>query len=101
MGEVRKIRFVGGWRIISMGIWEADYFDMDVPAYIQVGKNWLGRFQFGLVTGDIDGRIVKHPGGNRFEFTWEGTDESEPCSGSGWMSIHKKEVDNWKKSIEP
>jgi hypothetical protein len=41
---------VGRWRITSMEMWDADYFDMEVPAYLQIRPNLQGEFQFGLVT---------------------------------------------------
>lgn len=47
--------FIGHWRITEMESWDADYFDMEVPAHITIGKNLTGEFQFGLVQGNIDG----------------------------------------------
>ena len=40
-----------------MEIWDEDIFNMEVPAYIEVEENHLGYFQFGLVTGQLDGEI--------------------------------------------
>lgn len=66
---MKKSEYVGLWHIYEMEAWGKDYFNMEVQAYIRIDKNSLGEFQFGLVSGQIDGRIVKYPEGERFEFT--------------------------------
>jgi hypothetical protein len=65
-----------------MELWDEDYFNMDVQAYVKKEPDNSGCFQFGLVYGDINGRIVDYADGKRLEFTWEGNDECEPASGS-------------------
>ena len=60
---------------------------MEVPAHITIGKNLGGDFQFGLVSGQIDGRIIKRQEEDYFEFTWDGNEECDPASGSGWMKL--------------
>ncbi len=32
------------------------------------------------------------PEGKRFEFTWEGNDECDPASGSGWLRMKEKDL---------
>jgi hypothetical protein len=64
---------------------------MDVQAYINIKPDKLGNFQFGLVCGEIDGRIVDYADCNRFEFTFEGNDECDPVSGCGWVRIKEKD----------
>ncbi|RPJ78288.1 MAG: hypothetical protein EHM20_04245 [Alphaproteobacteria bacterium] len=86
------MNFTGTWHINEMELWDEDYFNMEVQAYIKIKPANRGCFQFGLVYGDIDGRIVDYADGNRFEFTWEGNDECEPASGSGWAKIKEKDV---------
>ncbi|MGM3306069.1 hypothetical protein ACSQ6I_08820, partial [Anabaena sp. WFMT] len=49
-----------------------------------------GDFQFGLVVGDIDGTNIKDGSVEKLEFTWEGSDECDPASGSGWLKIKDK-----------
>jgi hypothetical protein len=88
---VKACEFVGTWHIDEMEMWDADYFNMEVQAYIQIDKKKMGKFQFGLVTGFIDGEIVAYPDGSRFEFTWEGNDECDETAGSGWVRL--KEAD--------
>lgn len=30
---------IGNWRITSMEVWDANYFDMEVPAHITIRKD--------------------------------------------------------------
>jgi len=84
--------FTGTWRIYEMELWDEDYFNMDVQACIKIESDNNGYFQFGLVCGEIDGRIVDYADGKRFELTWEGNDECYPVFGSGWVRIKEKDV---------
>jgi hypothetical protein len=81
------MQFAGTWQIYEMEMWDEDYFNMEVQAYITVNDKGAGDFQFGLVTGQIDGELVKDSAGERFEFTWEGSDECDPAAGSGWLRL--------------
>ena len=78
--------FIGTWHIYEMEVWDASYFNMEVQAYVEVRPDNLGRFQFGLVSGSLDGYLDEET--TRFAFTWEGQDEMEPMTGSGWMRLH-------------
>lgn len=85
--------FVGTWHIYEMAMWDEDYFNMEVQAYIEIGSNNQGDFQFGLVSGELDGRVVDDvdiKGKKRFEFNWEGNDECDSASGSGWIRLKTK-----------
>jgi hypothetical protein len=42
---------------------------MEVPAYFELDESGSGDFQFGLVSGQIDGEIVKNKSGEKIEFT--------------------------------
>ena len=75
--------FQGKWHIYEMEMWDADYFNMEVQAFIEIEKNDTGNFQFGLVAGYLDGEIV----GDRLEFTWNGNDECDEAQGSGWLKL--------------
>ncbi len=79
--------FVGTWHIYEMEMWDEDYFNMEVQAHIDITVKNTGEFQFGLVSGYLDGEAVEYPDGNRFEFTWDGNDECDPASGSGWLRL--------------
>jgi len=87
-----NVSFIGKWNIYEMEMWDEDYFNMEVQAYIEIAHNSIGNFQFGLVSGQIDGKIVDHAGQDRFEFTFEGNDECDPTSGSGWLVIKEKDI---------
>jgi len=79
------MKFEGTWHITEMEMWDEDYFNMEVQAYIEINEKRLGNFQFGLVSGYLDGEVVDDNGEERFEFTWEGQDENDPVLGSGWL----------------
>ncbi len=61
--------FAGTWHIYEMETWDEDYFNMEVQAYVRI-----------------------EPNGRRFKFTWEGNDECDPASGSGWVRIKENDV---------
>ena len=79
--------FTGKWRIIEMEAWDQDYVDMMVPGYIRIGPRGTGDFQFGMVSGDIDGRVEQCGDTPRFEFSWSGQEERDSLCGRGWAVI--------------
>jgi hypothetical protein len=81
------MKFAGTWHIYEMELWDEDYFNMEVQAYIKIDSRGGGQFQFGLVSGGIHGEFDEEEDGNKFEFTWEGNDECDPASGSGWIKL--------------
>jgi hypothetical protein len=69
---------------------------METQAYIDITPTNGGEFQFGLVTGSIDGYLEDNDGKERFAFTWDGADEMDEVSGSGWLQLSSKdEVEGW------
>lgn len=84
--------FSGKWRIVEMEVWGQDYVDMEVPGYIRIGSDGTGQFQFGLVSGDIDGRVEQCSNTPRFEFSWSGQEENDPVCGCGWAVIENNEL---------
>lgn len=84
------MKFTGTWHIYEMENWDEDYFNMEVQAYIEINERGAGDFQFGLVTGQIDGEVVKDKSGEKLEFTWEGGDENDEAFGSGWLRLQDK-----------
>lgn len=84
------MKFEGTWHITDMENWDEDYFNMEVQAYIEIDKRGSGDFQFGLVSGQIDGEVVKEQSGEKLEFTWEGNDENDEAFGSGWLKLKDK-----------
>ncbi len=85
-GVVEKA-YSGRWRIVSMECWDAHYFDMEVAAHINIEDDLSGEFQFGLVQGQMKGRLSAGPAA-RYRFTWSGFDENDPVSGRGWLRAH-------------
>ncbi len=76
--------FIGMWHIYEMEMWDEDYFNMERQAYVKIRSNTLGTFQFGLVEGHIKGNREED---GRFTFSWEGSDEMDSASGSGWLML--------------
>ena len=76
---------VGNWRITEMEAWDADYFDMEVPAYLIIRKDLTGEFQFGLVQAQLDGKIESADTSPRLAFSWSGFDENDSVNGRGWF----------------
>ena len=79
--------FTGKWRISKMELWAQDYVELETPGYIRIKADGTGMFQFGLVSGEIDGRVELCDDQPRFEFSWDGQDESIPTNGRGWAVI--------------
>jgi hypothetical protein len=86
------MKFAGMWHIFEMEMWDEDYFNMEVQAYIEINSKGNGEFQFGLVSGYIDGEIINDAEAEKLDFTWEGNDESDATSGSGWLKMKEKDI---------
>lgn len=89
---MRRGQFIGKWRIAEMEAWGQDYVDMEVPGFIHIDSEETGHFQFGLISGDIDGRVEQCGSSPRFEFSWSGQDENEYACGRGWAVIDDSEL---------
>ncbi|SRR5579883_146418 len=88
--------FVGMWHIYEMEMWDEDYFNMETQAYVEIRPDNQGDFQFGLVSGYIDGDLEARGVSERFVFTWSGQDEMDEASGNGWIQlISEDEVDGF------
>lgn len=83
-----KNALVGRWHIYEMSGWDEDYFNMETQAYVQIESNNSGKFQFGLVIGYLDGYIEKLENKERFVFAWEGQDEMDEVTGTGWLELN-------------
>ncbi len=86
------MNYNGRWHITEMEQWDEDYLNMEVEAFIEIGSDGMGEFQCGLVSGQIDGEIVRDGSDERFEFTWDGNDESDPASGGGWLRLKGEDL---------
>ena len=85
--------FAGRWRITSMTEWDNDFIDAEVPGYFNFAKDGLGGFQFGYVRCDIDWRETDRDGAAAVDFSFEGMDEMEQCSGRGRATISGDTLD--------
>lgn len=85
MTKAVRGNFVGNWRITEMEAWDADYCDMEAPAYITIRKDLTGEFQFGLVQAQLYGKIELADASPRVAFSWSGFDENDPVNGRGWF----------------
>jgi hypothetical protein len=76
-----------------MEVWDNDHFKFQIKnqSYIEITPENNGEFQFGLVTGSIDGELEEHNGKERFFFTWEGAAVMDEASGSGWLQLSSKD----------
>jgi hypothetical protein len=84
--------FTGRWQIASMDEWDVNYVDEEGPAFIEFGADQMGEFRFGLTSGNIDYRITERGGNPAVEWTWEGMDEMDPCTGRGWAVLEVDEL---------
>ena len=84
--------YKGTWHIYEMELWGKDYFNMEVQAYVTIEDAGLGHFQFGLVSGEMDGEVIQEGTIEKFDFTWDGNDECDSASGNGWLKIRDKDV---------
>ena len=84
--------FAGKWRIAEMEVWDQDYVDMEMPGFIRIGSDGTGQFQFGLVSGDIDGRVEQCGNAQRFDFSWSGQEENDLVCGRGGAVIENGEL---------
>lgn len=78
---------LGRWRITEMELWEQEDLDMEVPAFLEFRPDGTGEFQFILVTAVIDYRLVERDAKPGVEWSWDGSDEMDPCSGRGWAVL--------------
>ena len=67
-----RSQFVGRWHIVSMSMWDEDYFNEEVQAFIEFDDKGSGSFQFGYVHGLIDYREGLRDGHPAADFSWGG-----------------------------
>lgn len=82
----------GTWHIYEMEEYDEDDFNMETQAYIKLKTNNSGNFEFANINGCIDGKMVRYSEGNQFEFNWEGAEEGQDISGSGWIKLKSKNI---------
>jgi len=83
------IPFAGKRSIAEMEVWIQQQVDMEVPGCIRIGSEWTGQFRFGLVSGDVGGRIEQCGSISRFEFSRSGREDNDPACCRGWAIIFR------------
>lgn len=86
------MEFEGVWNVYEMEMWNEEYFNMEVQAFIKINHDGKGEFQFGLVTGNFIGKVIEQNNNEKFTFKWVGTDELEPVNGIGWIEIINEDL---------
>jgi hypothetical protein len=86
--------FTGLWHMVSMEVWDEDYFNEEVQAFLEFEENGTGHFQFGYVSGYMDCRPGTRDGDPAVEWTWEGTDGADmtDMTGRGWAKVKDGEL---------
>lgn len=89
--------------------WDRDYIDLDGPGFIKFEKGGFGAMRFGAVEADLD--CISDPGIERIEFSFEGHNDADSCSGRGWAEVRGSELygmifihrgdKSWFKAIRP
>ena len=93
MGKKKeKSPFTGLWHIVSMQMWDEDYINEEVQAFIEFEANGTGHFQFGYVQGYMDWRPALRDGEPAVEWSWEGNDEMDPAQGRGGAKLENDEL---------
>jgi hypothetical protein len=85
--------FAGRYRITLMEIYDPEYLDAAVEAFMHFGKKDLGEFQFGYVQGEMDCHYSERDGKPLVEYTWSGVDEMDLASGRGWAVLQGKDLE--------
>jgi hypothetical protein len=74
---------LGKWRIIKADLWAADYLDSVEAAYIRFDANGHGEMVFGALQAALDCQTSP----TTVFFTFEGSDEMDPLSGTGSAEV--------------
>ena len=72
--------------------WDRDYIDLDGPGFIKIEKGGSGAMRFGAVEVDLDCISDPKAGEERIEFSFEGHNDADSCSGRGWVEIRSGEL---------
>ena len=90
----QKSPFEGLRHIASMSMWDEDYFNEEVQAFIEFDANGTAQFQFGYVSGYMDWRPGTWEGQPAVEWTWEGADGADmtDMTGRGWAKLEDEEL---------
>jgi hypothetical protein len=85
--------FHGRWRITWMEKWSQGTVDAEIAAFIQLGPQRFGTFQFCYVRGDIEFEESTRDGEPIIEFSWNGSDDADRARGRGWAVLHGDHIE--------
>ena len=77
--------FIGKYKITEMKIWDKDYIDMVVSAFVEIKNDGTIEFQFGVVHGFGNYSCCKE--GRNIDSRWEGSDETDEIGGEIELEI--------------
>jgi hypothetical protein len=83
------VTVLGRWLIVETELWDAEALDLVEPAFIEFGKDGMGRFGFIAVEGWMDCLHEERDGRSVAEFTWDGSDDCDHASGRGWAALQE------------
>jgi hypothetical protein len=89
-------RLIGTWRIVSMEVWGQAAVDLCGPG-LELDAEGGGQMRFVAVEAWLDCEPKQLEGQPAVEFSWQGTDDGDPCSGRGWVRLSPDEnvVEGW------
>jgi len=83
---------VDTWRITQTELWDPDALDLVGEAFVRFGSEQLGELAMIALRADVDYRLETKDGKPRVEFSFEGDDDGDPCSGRGWAVLDDDNV---------
>lgn len=86
------MNFAGKWHIYEIDMWNGDYSNKTTEGFVKVEDSKIGSFQIGVISGEIEGKLVEYFGKESFEFIFEGTEDGDSISGCGWMLFREKDI---------
>ena len=81
-----KKKFYGTWRITEIQGYDKAYLDLSGPASIKISSRGTGRFNFGAVEAEIDGKMDDLDE-RILRFSFEGEDEGDQFIGRGYCLV--------------
>lgn len=94
------MEFCGKWNIYEIDSRNTDSYGLDEQAYIYIDSDNSGIIQFGLICGDLDGRIRNNPNEKIYEFMLDGNEGFDDVTGRGWLKLTDKNTVSGKLLID-
>lgn len=91
-GKARSSSILGAWRITKTELWDQEALDLIEEACLHFGKAHLGELAMIAMRAGIDYRLETRDGKQRVEFSFDGDDDGDPCSGRGWAMLDDDDV---------